>query len=183
MISEGPRQFNGRGQLRRGGILNFTKTSFEPSTHVALCGFEHRQQQTRVVIGPPGQYVHGHTLRIMLARITGALAYRYVPIPPILTDFCRSSDQKSRKQLKATWKTAQRPWSRPGFESAISSSALGPDGNVAVAYRVSSFPLHTMSADTSILAIAIVLDTSLPGRHPSAGASSRKIGRNRRTPS
>ena len=71
----------------------------------------------------------------------------FVPIPPILTDFCRSSVQKSRKQLKATLKTTQNPQSRPGFESAKLSSAL--DGNVAVPrrrYRVSSFPLHTMSA-------------------------------------
>ena len=35
--------------------------------------------------------------------------HRFVPIPPILTDLCRSSVQRSRKQLKATLKTTQNP--------------------------------------------------------------------------
>ena len=37
--------------------------------HVALCGLEHRQTTTRFLIGPPEEYIHGHTLSIMLAHI------------------------------------------------------------------------------------------------------------------
>ena len=37
-------------------------------THVALCGLEHRQQTTRFLIGSPEEYVHGHTLSIMLTQ-------------------------------------------------------------------------------------------------------------------
>ena len=42
---------------------------------MALCGLEETQtnkqtnKQTRVLIGPPEEYVHGHTLPIMLTQI------------------------------------------------------------------------------------------------------------------
>ena len=41
--------------------------------HVALvlCGLE-ETQQARFLIGPPEEYVHGHTLSIMLTQIIGA---------------------------------------------------------------------------------------------------------------
>ena len=61
----------GRGQLRRGRVLEVTKTVL---THVAraLRGLEETQQikQTRFLIGPPEEYVHGHTPSIMLTQIT-----------------------------------------------------------------------------------------------------------------
>ena len=68
--SDGPSR--GRGQLRRGRIPNFTKTSFGViHVHVALCGLEHRQTTTttRVLIRPPAELVHGHTLPIMLTQM------------------------------------------------------------------------------------------------------------------
>ena len=45
-----------------------------------LCGLE-ETQQTRVLIGPPEEYVHGHTLPIMLTQMIGGtpageVAYR-----------------------------------------------------------------------------------------------------------
>ena len=55
---------NQNSQLRRGRI---TKTVL---THVALCGLEETQQQTRFLIGPPEEYVRGHTLSIMLTQIS-----------------------------------------------------------------------------------------------------------------
>ena len=59
---------------RRGAVTNSEKVEYETSTkqvltQVALCGLEHRQQQTRVLIGTPEEYVHGHTLSIMLMQI------------------------------------------------------------------------------------------------------------------
>ena len=56
---------NQDSQLRRGRILNATKTIL---THVALGGLE-ETQTTRFLIGLPEEYAHGHTLPIMLTQI------------------------------------------------------------------------------------------------------------------
>ena len=37
------------------------------------------KQQTRFLIGPPEEYVHGHTLSIMLTQINSLFRYRYWP--------------------------------------------------------------------------------------------------------
>ena len=52
---------------RRGVVVNSEEVEYYTSprqvlTHVALCGLEHRQTTTRVLIGSPEEYVRGHTV-------------------------------------------------------------------------------------------------------------------------
>ena len=58
---------NQNSQLRRCRVI---KTVL---THVALCGLEAQetQQTTRFLIGSPEEYVHGHTLSIVLTQMIG----------------------------------------------------------------------------------------------------------------
>ena len=57
--------------ITEGSRVNSEEVEYETSpkqvlTHVALCGLE--ETQTRFSIGSPEEYVHGHTLSIMLTQ-------------------------------------------------------------------------------------------------------------------